>query len=155
MAAKSTRSVPIKYREVLDAYLFVSAGMQSEHQAFICKTTGTIYYSSDAIDEEEELPDDLETSDTYISVPHRNELDLGRDLVFSFVWHELPDEWDTVRDMFGRRRAYGRFKDLLQSHGMLEKWYAFEASATEEALRAWCEDSGIQFSDPPTSTATG
>lgn len=101
MAAKSTRSVPIKYREVLDAYLFVSAGMQSEHQAFICKTTGTIYYSSDAIDEEEELPDDLETSDTYVSVPHRNELDLGRDLVFSFVGHELPDERDTVRGMFG------------------------------------------------------
>jgi hypothetical protein len=37
---------------------------------------------------------------------------------------------------------------------MLEKWHAFEDRATEEALRAWCEDVGIQLSDPPTSTTS-
>ena len=155
MTDKPTGSVPIKYSDVLDAYLFVSAGMQSENQAFICKTTGTVHYSSDAIDDEEELPDDLETSDSYVSVPHRYELDLGNDLVFSFVRQEMPDEWDTVRRIFARRGAYARFKDLLHARGMLEKWHAFEDRTTEEALRAWCEDVGIQLSDPPTPTATG
>jgi hypothetical protein len=63
-------------------------------------------------------------------------LDLGRELVSSFVRQELPEKWDAVRDMFRKRGAYGRFKDLLHSHGALEKWYEFEASATEQALRA-------------------
>ena len=60
-----------------------------------------------------------------------------------------------TRNIFARRGAYGRFKDLLDSRGMLEKWYAFEASATENALRAWCEDVGLQLIDSPTSTTKG
>jgi hypothetical protein len=27
---------------------------------------------------------------------------------------------------------------------MLERWYDFENTATEDALRAWCEANGIQ-----------
>jgi hypothetical protein len=156
MTDESTGSVPVKYSDLLDAYLFVSSGMLSEHDVVIYKTTGTIRYpdDEDENDDEEELPDDLETVGSYVRVPHRYELDLGNDLVFSFVRQELPDEWDTVRRIFGRRGAYARFKDLLRARGMLEKWHAFEDRATEEALRAWCEDVGIQLSDPPTSTAT-
>jgi hypothetical protein len=154
MDASSAKSVAVKFSEVLDAYEFVSAGMQLEHQAYICTKTGTIYWSSDAIDVEEELPDDLETADHYISVPHKNELNLGRDLVFSFVRQELPDEWDDVRDIFRRRGAYGRFKDLLCARAMPEKWYEFEATSAEAALRAWCDEVGIQLDNTPTSTAT-
>jgi hypothetical protein len=156
MTDEPTGSVPIKYRDLLDAYLFVSAGMLSEYDVVIYKATGTIRYPSDEDDdEEEELPDDLETSLPYVRVPHRYEPNLGNDLVFSFVRQELPDEWDTVKRIFGTPGAYARFKDLLHSRGMLEKWYEFEDRATEEASRAWCEDVGIQLSDPPTSTATG
>ncbi len=126
MTDEPTKSVPIKYGDLQDAFLFVSAGMQYEHEVFICTTTGTIHYPPEVIGEEEELPDDLETSDSYVSVPHKNALDLGQDLVFSFVRQELPDDWDTVRDIFRRRGAYGRFKDWLDSRDMPEKWYAFE-----------------------------
>jgi hypothetical protein len=152
MDANSTKSVAVKFSELRDAFDFVSMGLQYEHRAYVCTNTGTIYWSSDAIDAEEELPDDLETSDNYIAVPHKNELNLGRDLVFSFVREQLPDAWDDVRDIFRRRGAYGRFKDLLQDRNMLEKWYAFEESAGEEALRAWCEEAGIQLDDSPTPT---
>lgn len=38
---------------------------------------------------------------------------------------------------------------------MLEKWYGSEADATEQALRAWGEDAGIQLDDPATSTDAG
>jgi len=159
MTDEPTGSVPIKYSDLLDAYLFVNSGMLGEHDVVIDKTTGTIRYPFDEDEhedeEEEELPDDLETSLPYVRVPHRYELNLGNDLVFSFVRQELPDEWDTVRGMFGRRGAYARFKDLLHARGMLEKWYAFEDRATEEALRAWCKDVGIQLSDPPIASATG
>jgi hypothetical protein len=155
MESKSSTPVSIKFSDVLLVFEFTSAGMPREHRAYICANTGKIYFSSDATDGENELPDDLETSDAYISVPRKNDLDLGRDLVFSFVRQELPEKWDAVRAMFRKRGAYGRFKDLLHSQGVLEKWYEFEASATGEALRAWCEDVGIQLVDPPSSAPAG
>jgi putative CocE/NonD family hydrolase len=121
--------------------------MPHENTAYIRTDTGTIHLVSEAIDEEE--PDDLESSDAYVSVPHKNDLDLGRNLVFAFVEEHMPDDWDTVRDIFRKRGAYGRFKDLLQRRRMLDKWFAYEESATEAAVRAWCEDVGIQLSDAP------
>ena len=96
------------------------------------------------IETEEDLPEDLETSDRYIAVPHKNELGLGRDLALSFIDRELPGDYNTAAGFFRRKGAYGRFKQLLQSRSMLQRWYDFENSATEEALRAWCEENGIQ-----------
>ncbi|MCI0561830.1 MAG: hypothetical protein MN733_25365 [Nitrososphaera sp.] len=87
---------------------------------------------------EEKVPDNLETSDRYIAVPHKNDLNLGRNLALSFVEQELPDDYNTVAGFFRNRGAYRRFKDLLESSGVLEKWYMFEASAMETALREWC-----------------
>jgi hypothetical protein len=94
MTDEPTGSVPIKYRDLLNAYLFVSSGMLSEHDVVIDKATGMIRYlfDEDEDDEDEELPDDLETSLPYVRVPHGYELNLGNDLVFSFVRQELPDE---------------------------------------------------------------
>ena len=89
--------------------------------------------------------EDLETSDRYIAVPHKNELGLGRDLALSFIDRELPGDYKIPRQGFSEEgRDYGRFKQLLQSRSMLQRWYDFESSATEEALRAWCEENGIQ-----------
>jgi hypothetical protein len=41
--------------------------------------------------------------------------------------------------MFDRRGAYARFRDLLLRKKALDRWYDFEAKATEAALREWCE----------------
>jgi len=107
---------------------------------------GKIYCHSlsAGLEEEEDLPEDLETSDRYIAVPHKNDLGLGRRLALAFVAQELSDEYDTVAGFFGRRGAYGHFKALLHARGMLEQWYAFENHSMEEALLAWCEENGIQ-----------
>jgi hypothetical protein len=32
---------------------------------------------------------------------------------------------------------------------MLERWYEFEQRATEQALREWCDENGIQLVDAP------
>jgi hypothetical protein len=63
----------------------------------------------------------------------------------AFVAAELPDDYDTVAGFFRRRGAYGRFKDLLDARGKLQRWYEFENQATEDALRDWCADNGIQL----------
>jgi hypothetical protein len=88
------------------------------------------------LDPEEDVPEDLEESDRYLTVPHKNELDLGRNLALSFIAEEIPDDYNTMAGFFRRKGAYSRFKRLLEARGKLQRWYDFENRATEEALRA-------------------
>jgi hypothetical protein len=56
-----------------------------------------------------------------VEIPHKNDLDLGQRLVFEFVETHLSDEYQRVEQIFRRRGAYGRFKDLLESKGLLKR----------------------------------
>jgi hypothetical protein len=135
--------VTVKYEDLSAAFDFVNFGAPMEHQAYISIDTGTIYWISDVSPLEEEIPEDLETSDRYIAVPHKNDLDLGSDLALRFATEELPGLYNRVEEFFRHRGAYARFKELLASEGCLDKWYAFEAESTERALRNWCTENGI------------
>jgi hypothetical protein len=88
-----------------------------------------------------------ECPEKYVQLPDKRELDLGKPLVLDFVREVLPEDFDDVRDMFRRRGAYARFKDLLDRRRALEQWYDFERKATERALREWCEMNSIEVSD--------
>jgi hypothetical protein len=118
-----------------------------EHNAYISLDTGQIYWISDLNPVEEELPEDFETSDRYIALPHKNELGLGRNLALNFVQQELPERFEQVEAIFRRKGAYGRFKNLLESAGCLEKWYQFEEESLEGALRDWCAFNDIEIID--------
>ncbi|MBZ0170513.1 MAG: UPF0158 family protein [Kofleriaceae bacterium] len=108
--------------------------------------SGKIYWMSELNPiEEEEIPDDLETADRYLEIPHKHDMDLGQRLVFRFVEARLPHQCNRVSDIFRHRGAYGRFKELLATEGCLDEWYAFEAEATEQALTAWCRANDIQL----------
>ena len=137
--------VKVKYDDLESAFEFVSAGVPTEHSAYISRATGQIYWVSDLADNEEELPEDIESADRYLSVPHKKDLDLGRYLVTRFVRQALPDSEAQVEAIFHRRGAYGRFKDLLDAKGQLENWYRFEAAAQDEALRKWCAENDIEL----------
>jgi Uncharacterised protein family (UPF0158) len=147
MAVESSNSISVGYDDLLFVFEAVGSSAPGEIDAYICVNTGRTYLVSAMGDRDEDAPDDIETSDQYIRVPHKNDLDLGRELVFSFVAEYLPGEEENVRDVFRRKGAYGRFRDMLRSHGMTEKWHAFEESAGEKALREWAEENRIQFSD--------
>jgi hypothetical protein len=138
--------VKVKYDDLSAAFDFVSFASPFEHQAFVSLDTGAIHWVSEASPvDEEDLPDDLETSDRYLAIPHKNDLDLGNSLALRFVEARLPDRYADVESFFRRRGAYGRFKELLASEGCLEKWYAFEAECTERALREWCQANEIHL----------
>lgn len=142
-----TPSVTVDHAELRDAFEYVSSGRFGEVEAYISLDTGKIYLISlegDVLGEGE-VPDDLETSDRYIAVPHKTELDLGRRLVLRFTEHELPGDYDAVEDLFRRKGAYAGFKRLLEARGALNRWYDEEERATEEALRTWAQDNGIQL----------
>ncbi len=144
----TSATVSVNAEELRSTFEFVSSGAPLEHSANICLDTGRIYWDPELVGlADEDLLDDLETSDRYISVPHKNDLDLGRRLALSFVGQEVPGDYDTVAGFFCRRGAYARFKDLLQARGKLERWYEFEDHATEEALLAWCAENGIRLVD--------
>jgi hypothetical protein len=139
--------VAVRYEDLLAAFDFVSFAAPMEHQAYISIDTGTIYWISELNPLEEEVPEDLETSDRYIAIPHKNDLDLGSDLALRFAASELPDRYNMVAQFFRHRGAYARFKDLLASEGSLDKWYAFEAESTERALRDWCTSNDISVTE--------
>ncbi|MEN3291751.1 MAG: hypothetical protein V7642_1004 [Burkholderiales bacterium] len=137
--------VAVNQEEVYSAYQFVSAAA-SMAEAFISLDTGKIYWVSDETRdlEEEEIPDDIETSDRYLAIPNQRDLDLGQRLIFRFIREQLPQHYDRVAGIFSRKGAYSRFKDFLRSEGALEKWYAYEEQAEGRALHEWCADHGIE-----------
>jgi hypothetical protein len=44
------------------------------------------------MESEEDLPDDLETSDRYLAIPHKNDLDLGNNLALRFVEEQFAED---------------------------------------------------------------
>ena len=134
----------IEFGDIVDAFDFVSFGQMFEHQAFLNKETGKIYWHSEVGDNEGELPEDID-DDKYIEIPHKKELNLGKFLVLDFAYEYLPNDADEIETIFRRKGAYSKFKALLESRKLIDKWYEFESSAQEKALKAWCEESGIKL----------
>ena len=118
-----------------------------EHQAFLCRQSGKVYWHSELSEDLEELPDDIDDSEKYVPIPDKRELNLGKPLVLDFARQFLPDEFDEVRQIFNKRGAYAIFKDLLDRRGALDQWYDFEAKAEERALRIWCDLNSIDVGD--------
>lgn len=125
------------------ALLWVSSAGPFENSALISKATGQIFCASSICDTEDELPDDMDDAALYWSVPHKNDLDLGRKLALRFAAEHLPGEERSVEAYFHRPGAYGRFKDLLERSGRLEQWYGYEREATQVALFAWAAEEGL------------
>jgi len=130
------------YASIEDAFLFVSSAAPFEHSAVIHRITGETFFAS-AYSVDSEFPDDVEDSDDYIAIPHRNDLELGKPLVIEFVRNHCPEQTNRVVAIFSRRGAYGRYKELLAEKDLLEEWYAFENARTREALLEWCVGNGL------------
>jgi hypothetical protein len=110
------------------------------------RRSGKFYWHSEVGDNDEELPDDID-EEKYISIPDKRELDLGKPLVLDFAREFLADDYDEVRQIFSRRGAYRRYKELLVRRGALERWYDFSNKSEETALREWCAENGIELSE--------
>ena len=95
----------------------------------------------------DEFPDDIDDAEKYVEIPDKRELNLGKPLVLDFVRHFLPSDFDEARQIFSRKGAYARFKDLLSRRGALDQWHDFETKAEEKALREWCELNSIDVDD--------
>ncbi len=139
--------MPVSFSDLQLAFEFVSSGGMGENEAYLDRQSGKIYWHSEFGDNDEKLPDDID-DEKYIAIPDKKELDLGKALVFNFAREFLPDNYDEVRQIFNRRGAYRRFKDLLVRWDALERWYDFSDKAEEAALREWCAENGIDPAGP-------
>jgi hypothetical protein len=134
--------MPVSIADITSAFEFANtSGSIGEFVSFVCKRTGKVYYRTDFSDDEEmndELPDDIDDEEKYVALPDKRELGLGKPMVLDFAREFLPDDFDDVRYFFSKRGAYPKFKALLARRGAIDRWHAFEAKATEQALRDWC-----------------
>lgn len=132
----------ISFDDIETAFFFVSSDQPYMHTAYLCKETGNLFYTSEMGDSEE-LPEDIDDPEKYITIPHQNNLDLGKSLVIKFASKYLLDELDKVYSIFRKRGAYSRYKDLLDRLGFLDKWYTYENEHRKNALKKWCHENNI------------
>ncbi len=132
----------MKFEDLELAFHFIDAHGGYDCEVWISRSTGEVFYGSDATGIHE-VPEDLLESDEYVRMPDRFELDLGKNLVWEFVEREIPGLRPRVREIFSRRGAYGRYKDFLQQLGLLDRWFRFENEKIRETLLRWCEEQGI------------
>lgn len=140
-----TKSAPVKFDDLLSAYEWVSSSSPAENEAFISRITGNVHWSSSMIELDEEIPEDIEDGSIYVPVPHKYDLNLGKNIALIFAEEHLADSYEIVSNFFHQRGAYGKFKDLLERKGQLEAWYEFDAKATELALREWAAEQGLSI----------
>ena len=133
----------------MEAFDFVAYGGMYEHEAYICRQSGKVYWNSEFGDNFEELPDDITDDSKYVGIPHKTELDLGSELALKFVAQFCPQHLDQVDKIFHRKGAYANFKALMELNGLIDQWYEFENRASEEALREWCRDNDIEIEEMP------
>jgi len=87
--------MPVKIKDLADAFDWVSADGSFENEAYVCRETGKVYWKAgDGSLDEEELPVDLDDEASYLPVPSKRDLDLGRRLALGFVEEHAPDAYD-------------------------------------------------------------
>ena len=136
----------MKYADLEFEFNSVSSGDPYDHTVYISRSTGQTYFRSDMADVDE-LPDDVEENDDYVEIPHKHDLDLGKNLVWEFVDLQIPGLKNKVQGIFSRRGAYSRYKAFLADLELLDAWHRLEDERRKEALLTWCKDAGISIEE--------
>ncbi len=142
-----TEQSAVKIDDLEESLLFVSTGDLLDNQAWVCRDTGEVFWHCDEIEDFGPVPEDIDDGDRYAAIPDKRDLGLGKPLALEFARTHLPEHFEHVRDIFSRRGAYARFKDLLAHNDSLEAWYQGETEKTRQALREWCEDNSIKLAE--------
>jgi hypothetical protein len=139
----------VTWDNLLLALEFVNRGYLGQHQAFLCKESGKIYYYDDNADPyaDQGLPFDINDEEKYLAIPNKQQLDLSRSVALDFARQFLANDFDLVRRIFSKGGGYRKFKALLVRRRALDRWHEFETRAAQKALRQWCADSSVEIAD--------
>jgi hypothetical protein len=139
----------LKYQDIEAALEWSSSGAPFENTAIISRLTGEVFFRSMDGYADEELPEDIDDGSLYVAVPHKNDLDLGRQLVFDFIESESPSHAGVIAAVFRQRGAYSKYKNFLERESLLDKWYKFELAANRKALLRWALENGFTMTEVP------
>ncbi len=139
----------VKYQDLESAIEWSSSGAPFEYTALLSRETGEVFFKSQHGDFVENLPEDIEDGTHYVAAPHKNDLDLGRELVFDFMESVAPQHVHSVESYFRHRGAYSKFKALLEHESLLNDWYKFESKAMRKALLQWASEHGFNVTEIP------
>jgi hypothetical protein len=145
----SPPSTPLKYQDLETALEWSSSGASFENTAIISRMTGEVHFKSTSGYTDEELPENIDDETLYVAVPHKNDLDLGRELVFEFIESESPSHVGVVAAFFRQRGAYSTYKNFLERESLLDKWYKFESDANRRALLRWALENRFTVTEVP------
>ena len=135
----------VNAEDLEDAVLMVSEP-GTKAQAWVARDTGQLHVRSGLVDEAlAPLPATIDSSEHYVPVPHMRSLALGLELVFDFADAAMPEDADRVRQMFKQAGAYREFSELVEEHGLTDRWHDFREAQTRAVLAAWCEENGLQL----------
>ena len=146
-----SRSTGLKYQDLEAALAWSSSGGPYENTALVNRHTGEVFFKSMGGYSEHELPDDIDDGTKYVAIPHKNDLDLGRELVFDFIETESPGNVGIVAAYFRKRGAYSKYKNFLERESLLDRWHSFESEATRKALVHWAHENGFTVTDVPSA----
>jgi hypothetical protein len=136
----------MKYQDIEFLFDYVGMGRRFERSAYLNRRTGKWYLTSE-LGDSDELPDDIEENDDYLKIPHWNDLDLGRNLVFEFIEQRLPSAIEQVHGFFQCAGAYSCFRDLLEQNGLLDDWNRYETDRARAAMLEWCDKNSIELQE--------
>ena len=134
----------VTFSALLEAFEFIGSDPMFGNSARVNRETGAVHWHSDWDSELFEEPEDINDEEKYFDLPTPRGLDLGKPLVMRFAAERLDDHYDEIAAIFSRKGAYRRFRDFLIHVGAVDSWYAYEGEAEEKALRASCEENGIE-----------
>jgi hypothetical protein len=135
--------VPIRADLLTQALEWSSSDVSGDNVALISRASGEVFFRTMPGEYQEALPDDIDDETAYLAVPHKNDLDLGRQLVLDFACTLPPAHSDAIESYFRQRGAYAKFKSHLERAHLLEQWYAFESAQNGKALEAWAVENGL------------
>lgn len=129
------------------AFDYVSSQPRFTNSALLAIETGELFYFDDAGECLDDVPEDIHESDGYIDIPHKWDLDLGSALAHRFIQSNAPHLVEEIHQIFSRKGAYGRYKNLLGRSKLIDLWHEYENSETKAALQAWCNENGIELTN--------
>jgi len=91
-------TTPVSLEGLLEALEYVSSvGFGVDAAAYVSRDTGSVYFVGTDMEPEDGAPEDLESSDRYVAVPSKPELDLGKRVALRFAEAQLPEQYERIR----------------------------------------------------------
>jgi hypothetical protein len=152
---------PVKLKEIIKAVEFQS----DEIGAYLNKETGEIVTISeeefDAVEDQDPLEnypeweqdnikiarEILDNEENFLNLPTKH--DIHEYQIMEGFCLSVKDR-EVSEELYGAikgKRAFGRFKEIIERLGMADEWYKYRDEAIKRIAIDWCKSNHIEFEE--------